>query len=279
MSSMLKLLATALLLSSSLFANSSSNEAVKKFLEKKFSGNPTLSSLKVTIKDVISLDEPKGWDAYMVSIRAIVKAKPENRDVTQKMVFFSDGNIITPDLMDIKTGESLKDKVTPVFKDEYYKKENLIYGDADAKHKVVIFSDPLCPFCQKFVPTAIKEMKEEPKKFAIYYYHFPLPSLHPAAVTLAQAAIAAELKGNKDVVLKLYGVKVQSREKDVKKILAEFNKVFNTNIKESDLKSSAVKERYDEAQKLADTLMVQGTPTMYFDGKQDKSKKKYKEAK
>ena len=278
MSSMLKLLATALLLSSSLFA-SSANKELESFLEKKFSGNPTLSSIKVEIKTKIPLEEPKGWDAYMVNINAMVKAKPKDRKVTQKMIWFSNGTVITPDLINIKTGSSLKDLVAPAFKKEYYKKENLIYGNANAKHKVVIFSDPLCPFCREFVPKAIKEMRKEPNKFAIYYYHFPLPSLHPAAVELAKAAIAAELKGNKDVVLKLYKVEVNAKERDVKKILSAFNKVLNTNIKPSDLKSSSVMKHYEDDQKLADTLMVQGTPTMFFDGKMDKSKKKYKKAK
>ena len=41
--------------------------------------------------------------------------------------------------------------------------------------------------------------------------------MHPAAVVLSQAAIAAEIKGEKDVVLKLYKVEVGAKERDVKK--------------------------------------------------------------
>jgi protein-disulfide isomerase len=165
------------------------------------------------------------------------------------------------------------------FKDEYYSKENLIYGNADAKYKVVIFSDPLCPFCRSFVPEAINYMKKEPNKFAVYYYHFPLPSLHPAAVELVKAAVALELQGGKDVVLNLYKVKVDPKEKSVEKILAEFNKVMNSDIKSFYLSSKEVSEQLKHDSEVADALMVNGTPTMFFDGKVDKTKQKYKEAK
>ena len=278
MSSMLKLLTTTIVLSSSLLA-ATSNEGVIKFLEKKFKNNPNIVSLEVKLKDKVAIDTLSGWSAYIVDIDAMVKAKPENRSVKQKMVWFSNGKIITQDFIDLKSGNSLKDQITPVFKNEYYKKENLIYGNADAEHKVAIFSDPLCPFCRKFVPEAINEMKKQPNKFAIYYYHFPLPSLHPAAIELTKAAIAAEHNGRKNTVLDLYKVKVSANERDVKKILSAFNKVMNTDIKPEDIKSSKVMKQYNYDQKLADTLMVQGTPTMFFDGKIDKSKKKYKEAK
>jgi protein-disulfide isomerase len=71
--------------------------------------------------------------------------------------------------------------IAPEFKSEFYKKSNLISGDENSKHKVAIFSDPLCPFCKKFVPQAMEYMKKYPKEFALYYYHLPLATLHPAA--------------------------------------------------------------------------------------------------
>ncbi len=279
MSLMLKLLATALLLTSSSLFASSSDKVVEKFLEKKFKANPNIISLKVKVKEKVSIKKLQGWDAYIVNVDAMVKAKPKNRKVSQKMIWFYNGEYITQDFISVKTGMSLKDLVTPPFKDEYYKKENLIYGNANAKHKIAIFSDPLCPFCREFVPKALKDMKQKPDTFAIYYYHFPLPSLHPAAVELAKAAIAAELQGRKDVILNLYKVKLNPKERDVKKILKAFNKALGTDIKPADIQSPAVEAQYKKDLELADLIMVQGTPTMYFDGKVDKSKKKYKKVK
>ena len=278
MSLMLKLLTIIALLSSSLLAVTS-NEVMIKFLEKSFNKNPNIVSLKINIVDKIAMEKMKGWDAFIVSLNATVKAKPKNRKISQKMIWFSNGEIITQDFINMKTGKSLKDLVSPLLKPEHYKKENLIYGNVNAKHKVAIFSDPLCPFCRTFVPKAINEMKKQPNKYAVYYYHFALPALHPAAMALTKAAIAAELKGVKDVVLRFYKVDVNSRERDVKKILAAFNKTMKTDIKPADIKSKTVLEHYNNDLKTASDAMVQGTPTMFFDGKIDKTRSKYRKVK
>ncbi|MCD4667287.1 MAG: thioredoxin domain-containing protein [Sulfurimonas sp.] len=274
---MLKLLATTLLLNSVLVAGD--NELIKEFLEKSFKNNAGIVALDVKIIDRVKVDSMKDWDAVIISVDATVKAKPKNRQVKQKMIWFTSGDIITKDLIDMETGDSLKDSVTPTFQPIHYKKENLIYGNADAKHKVAIFSDPLCPFCRIFVPSAINYMKKQPDKFAIYYYHLPLPNLHPAAVELSQAAVAAELKGYKDVVLNMYKVKVNSREKDVEKILTAFNKVVKSDIKAEEIKTKEVLSHYKSDLAISEDLMVQGTPTMFFDGKIDKTKQKYKKVK
>lgn len=134
-------------------------------------------------------------------------------------------------------------------------------------------------FCRSYVPKTIEELKKEPNKFAVYYYHFPLPSLHPAAVELTKAAIAAELQGKKDVVLKLYKVKVEARERNVDKILAAFNKAVGTNITEKDINDPRVIKHYEQDLAIADDVMVNGTPTVFFDGEKDRSKSKYKSAK
>ncbi|MFA6191206.1 MAG: thioredoxin domain-containing protein [Sulfurimonas sp.] len=274
---MLKLLATTLLLSSVLAA-SVENKKVEKFLEESFKNNPNILSLKVTVADKMPLEQLKGWEGLVVEIEATVKTKTENRVVKQKMIWFTNGDVITKELTDLKTGNEFKDLVSPSFKNEYYKKENLIYGNANAKHKVVIFSDPLCPFCRDFVPKTIEEMRSQPEKFAIYYFHFPLPSLHPAAVELSLAATAAELQGNKDVILNLYKVEIDPNERNITKILEAFNKTMKTDIKEADIKSDAVMNHNKQDLEIAEEVMVQGTPTLFYDGKIDKTKKLYKKA-
>ncbi|OIP56617.1 MAG: disulfide bond formation protein DsbA [Helicobacteraceae bacterium CG2_30_36_10] len=278
MSLMLKLLAITLLLNSSVFAQTR-DERVEEFLENSFSNNPNIVTLEVHIVEKVAVESMKDWNAYIVDINASVKSKPQNRQVKQKMIWFSNGEVITQDLVNLTSGESLKELVSPNFKPEYYKKENLIYGNPNAKHKVAIFSDPLCPFCRDFVPKAVNFMKKDSDKFAVYYYHFPLQSIHPASVTLVKAAIAAELKGYKNAILDLYTVEVQANEKDVTKILTAFNRVFKTDIKPSDLELPAVIEHYNSDQSIAGEVMVQGTPTMFFDGKLDKSKRQYERIK
>lgn len=277
MSLMLKLLTITLLLSSFVYAQNTGKK-VEEFLTEQFGENPRLKSVNVKVSDIVPLEDLKGWNAYILDVSAVLKDKPKGL-VKQKMLWFSDGNIITKELTKMSSGESLTDLVKPDFKPSYYSKANLIYGNANAKHKVAIFSDPLCPFCRGFVPGAIKEMKANPEKFAVYYYHFPLERLHPAAVVLVQAAAAAEHKGIKDVVLKLYNVEIDARETNPEKILLAFNKAVGSSITVADLKNPAVQKQIRFDQEVADALMVNGTPTLYLDDKIDQTKKKYKSVK
>ncbi len=278
MSLMLKLLAITVLSSSVLFS-SATNEEVEEFLKEQFKGNKALSSIDVKVVEVMDLDRLKGWDAFVVSIEANMKQQNKFKKIKQRMVWFSNGDAITRDLIDLQTGESFIDLVKPEFKSEYYKKENLIYGNANAKHRVAIFSDPLCPFCRSFVPDAIQMMKKRPETFAVYYYHFPLERIHPAAIPLVQAAVAAELKGAKDVVLNLYKVNVDPREKNIQKILSAFNKVMKTNISVADLSKKEVLQHLNSDMSIAENLLVGGTPTLYFDDKVDKTKRKHEKVK
>ncbi|MDD2904972.1 MAG: thioredoxin domain-containing protein [Sulfurimonas sp.] len=277
MLSMLKLLTLSTLLSSALFA-ATTNKEVEDFLEKSFKNNPNITSLEVKVVERNALDGMSGWEALIVSIDATLKAQPAPKQIKQKMVWFTDGTLITKELVNIKTGENLADSVSPAFKETQYKKENLIYGNANAKHKVAIFSDPLCPFCRSFVPGAIEDMKKSPELYALYYYHFPLASLHPASIELTKAAIAATLQGKKDAVLELYKIEINPNERDVNKILSVFNAAMKTDVKASDLTSKKVMEQYEYDMKLAEDLMVQGTPTLFYDGKMDKTKKQYLKA-
>lgn len=267
---------TTLLISSALYANT--NDKVEDFLEESFKANPNVKELDVHVVDSVKLKELQGWNGLIIDVKATLHTPTKDRKIKQKMIWFTNGSILTKDLIELDTGLSLRDSVSPSFASKYYTKEHLIYGHKNAKHKIAIFSDPLCPFCKKFVPKAIRYMKKYPDKFAIYYYHFPLEAIHPASVTLTEAATLAKLQGIKNVELKLYDVEINAREKDSKKILKAFNDVFLTHITEADLQSQKVKEITQSDIEIASDMMVQGTPTIFFDGKIDKTKRKYKEA-
>jgi thiol:disulfide interchange protein DsbC len=76
---------------------------------------------------------------------------------SQKVSVFTKDDYIFPDVIDIKRGISLKDKIekeqinrniAKLYKDE--KAENIIsLGNDPKKETIVIFSDPECPFCKK----------------------------------------------------------------------------------------------------------------------------------
>ena len=276
MSLMSKLSAAILLSSLSLFG--ATDAEVSSFLTKQIGANKNVSNLKITINSRAAVKELKGWDSIIVNVKAQVKQGAQSRDIEQQMIYFVHGDFITKELNNVKSGRPLSSTVSPKLKAEFYTKANLIYGNANAKHKVAIFSDPLCPFCRKFVPEAINYMKKYPNDFAVYYYHFPLPSLHPAAVALTKAAIAAEHKGlNK--VLDMYTVEINARETDEKKIVAAFNKACGTSLSVVDIHKPAVEKQFRYDKSIASKVMVQGTPTMFFDGAKDATKNKFKEVK
>jgi len=271
-------LSATILISTSLFA--ASNSEVESFLKKNLSKNPAISSLEVKVVEKMPLKEMKGWDAFIVALEAKVNQQGKEREVKQRIIYFANDTVITSELTDLKSGKNLRDSVAPKFKAEYYAKGNLISGNENAAHKVVIFSDPLCPFCRQYVPDAIEYMAKHPETFAVYYYHFPLERLHPAAPTLCRAAVAAELQGRKDVILDLYKVGTEiSRETNEEKILEAFNKTVNTNLKVADLHAKAVDAQMEHDQGVTEALMVGGTPTVYFDDEKDGTKNRYKEVK
>ncbi len=277
MSLMSKLSAT-ILIGASVFA--ATNGEVETFLKKNIARNPAVKSINVKVIDRTPLKQLKGWDAFIVSLNAKVMQGGKERPIKQRVIYFANDSVITQELTDLKTGRSLRESVAPKFKNEYYSKANLIYGNANAAHKVVIFSDPLCPFCRGYVPGALEYMKKYPDTFAVYYYHFPLERLHPASPTLVRAAIAAELQGRKNVMLDLYKVPTSiTRETNEQKVLDAFNKAVNTNLKVSDLHTPMVDAQIKHDRGVTEALMVGGTPTVYFDGVKDGGKNRYKEVK
>jgi len=290
MSSMSKLLKNTILLSSLLGVSALAADKkalLEEYLTNQLENNPAVKEGKAKVIDDKPLKEIPGWDAYVIDLD--VTLKRGNKHIHQKSVFFGNGRYITADFTDIRTGDSLKDKVKPKFDHKYYTSEHLISGTPNSKYKVALFSDPLCPFCRRYVPGALKDMMSDPKKYAVYYYHLPLPRIHPASVVLVEAMIAAELKGYKPDIMKLYTIiqpdnpkganYVAYRERDAKKILKVFNKVMGTNLTPADLSAPEVKKRMQEDEKIAEAMMVAGTPTVYFNDEYDKTKHKYKSAK
>ncbi len=273
---MQKLLVTIIALGSILSANEAQ---VKSFLQKGIGSNPNIVSLDISVIDKIPLEKPKGWEAYIIQLKGTAKMGAQTKPISQRTIYFVGDGLITADLYELNSGQKLNSSISPEFKDEYYDADHKLFGDKDAAHKVVIFSDPLCPFCRSYVPKALSYMKKYPRTFEVYYYHFPLSSLHPAAVPLVKAAFVAEKNGVANVVENLYKVTVDGREKNVQKVLNEFNKVQGTKVSLSDISDPSVNAKYEHAMEVAEEHLVNGTPSVFFDGKKDASKMQYATAK
>lgn len=162
--------------------------------------------------------------------------------------------------------------------EKYYDKSKLIAGNPNAKDKLVLFSDPLCPFCIDFAPDVINYVNKNSSKIALYYYNFPLQS-HPASTPLVKIIEVAKQKGLKDVELKVYQTKWEQyfdvKSTDEKKILEAFNKEFKTDIKLEEISAKTVNDDLQKDISMGEEALVQGTPTIFVNGEKDSSRQKY----
>lgn len=266
------ILSISVLLTSALYA--SSDEDIISFEQKRIAQNPNvkIKSVKINTKKELPL---KGWSGYILDVEANVQGK----DINAKDILFSDGKYISLELIDAESGKSLKDLVTPNLTDKYYDKSKIIAGNPNAKNKLVIFSDPLCPFCKDFVPEVIKYVNKNSDSIVLYYYHFPLTGLHPAAEPMSKIIEVAKEKGMKDVELKVYEKDWEPyftvKSTDEKVILDAFNKEFKTSIKLEEISAKKITDILVKDLAMGEEVMVSGTPTIFVNGEKDSSKLKY----
>lgn len=265
-----KILTMSILLAASLYAD---DNTIIEFEKKRISQNPNvqIKDVKINTKKELPL---AGWSGYILDVEANVQGKVINA----KDIVFSDGKYISLELYDASNGKSLKDLVTPNLSDKYHDDAKLIAGNKNAKDKIVIFSDPLCPFCKDYVPDVIKYVKKNSDNIALYYYNFPL-QIHPAATPLSKLIEIAKHKGIKDAELKAYEINWEpyfdEKTTDEKKILEAFNKEFKTSIKIEELADKDINAIILKDQAMGDEVMVSGTPTIFINKVKDSSKLKY----
>ena len=269
---LLSLGVASFVLSSTLFATAEIDKKIIDFETNRLSQNPgiTLKGIDITTKKALSL---KGWYGYRLNIQADVQGRGL---VSGENMLFTNGDAFTMELIDMKTSQSFKDVLMPQVTDAYYKKSHFIAGNENAKNKVVVFSDPLCPACQNSLPMIIKIANDKSKDIALYYYHFPLLSIHPAADIVSRAMVVAKEKGIKDIELKVYATNFSkyftAKDTDAKIILDGFNKTFSTNITQAELDSAKVMNELSTDVKMGEDVMVQGTPTLFVNGVNDQSR-------
>lgn len=255
-------LALSTLLATSLFAN---DNLVIEYEKKRVSQNPNIKikDIKINTKKELSI---AGWTGYILDINASVQGK----DIQAKDFLFTNGTHIAPELIDMKTMQSMKDVIVPNLTDKYYKKDNLIAGNEKAKNKVVLFSDPLCPFCMDYIPTVIAEVNKNKENIALYYYAFPLTQIHPASLPLSKLIDIAHSKGVVDVITKAYTIDwskhFDEKSTDEAKILEAFNKELGTDIKIEELNKKELNAKIEKDVAMADDVLVSGTPTIYVNG-------------
>jgi len=172
---MSKLLSSAVLATVTLSAVAQpDNKSLVKYVKRAIVKNPQVKVKGVTVLESKTHKDLPGWNILLTTMNL----EYLDKDISApEMMFVKDG-LITGHLVDLKTGNDYRDNIKPTVKASYYNDEHLLFGNKDAKHKVLIFSDPQCPFCMELVPEIFKAAKENPTKIAVYYYHLPLRIRH-----------------------------------------------------------------------------------------------------
>jgi protein-disulfide isomerase len=250
-------------------------DRVKSFEKHRLNANPNVELKTLDLAFTKKLED--GWTGYLFK----VSLKYQGKDIETTDIIFSNGNFATPELRNLK-GLDQKRLMHPTLDARYYDDSRLIAGNKNAKHKLVIFSDPLCPNCTADLPRVMKDVQANPKKLALYYVSLPLDRLHPTARTLIKAAYIAKEQGVKNVKYRLYTAKFEKffdpyATKDNQKALDAFNKVFGTKITMAQVNNTKLNKKLESDIKLSDEAYIQGTPTLFLDGDVDLTRGKYKQ--
>lgn len=273
MSLMSKLLMSTVVATVALSANTQpENKQLVKYIKKSVVKNPQVTVKGVTVIESKTHEKLPGWTILLTTMDLEYQKKEIH---APEMMFIKDG-LVTGHLVDLKTGNDYRDNIKPSVPASYYDDAHLLFGNKDAEHKVLIFSDPQCPFCQEVVPAIFKSARENPTKIAVYYYHLPLLRIHPVSDILTRVMHVAQHEGKMDVVEKIYSLKISPQETDMTKILSAVKKHADYSVTAVQIDANEVKEALKADADAAGKMMVSGTPTIYIDGQWDKTRDGYK---
>ena len=231
--------------------------------------NVRLKDVKISSKSV--LKEIPGWYAYIISFDILVP--PKNKQTTLSNTIFTNGEYVTNDFISLDTFKSLSEDVYIPVDNKYYDKEHLLYGEQNSKTKILIFTDPRCPYCLDLLPKVIDFVKDNPKDYSLYVYHFPLEMIHPRSATITKAMIALKQMGQKDVLKKMYSLDLSSLNPSEKTLLDSINKEFNSKLTPEIINSKKVISVYEADKKAGEDLAINATPTIFIDGKKESTVK------
>ncbi len=266
-------------------ANAMSDKDVKHYMKRYVETKMKSQVNQIDIISTYPIDNAKGWSVYFLSIRVKVKLGDKYQEAIVPQTVFTKGDRITLKLMKKgklnkdgtrRKGKSYTKLLKPRVPMDAYDDAHFIFGNKNAPHKILIFTDPFCPYCKNKIREVMGIVNNNPQKYALYYYHLPLVAIHPASDVTTRAMHIFQKKGDIKNMLKLYHLSVKASETDVDKILKSIKEKTGVTITKEEINSPEVKEamRFDMSMKRR--LQVTGTPTIFIDGKWDRLRKAYK---
>ena len=273
MSLMSKLLMSTVIVSTILSANEvPDNKLLVKYIKRNIVKNPQVTVKGVTLLESKIHKDLPGWTVLLTTMDLEYQKKEIHVPET---MFIKDG-LITGHLVKLKNAHDYREDIKPSVKESYYNNAHLLFGHKDAAHKILIFSDPQCPFCKETVPPIFKAAKENPEKIAVYYYHLPLLRIHPVSGVLTRIMHLAQNEKKLDIVEKMYTLNIDPRETNATKILDAVKKHTGYSVTQAQIDAKEVKDALKADENAAAKMMVAGTPTIYIDGEWDKMRTGYK---
>ena len=273
MSLMSKLLMSTVVATVALSANAQpDNKTLLNYIKKAVVKNPQVKVKGIEVIESKTHKDLPGWTILLTNM----DLEYQKKDIhAPEMMFIKDG-MVTGHLVNLKTGNDYRDEIKPTVPTTMYDDAHRLFGNKDAAHKVLVFSDPMCPFCRETVPGIMKAAKENPSKIALYYYHLPLLRIHPVSDILTRVMHVAQEEGKTDVIEKMYALKIKPQETDMTKVLAAIKSQTGYSISAAKVNAKEVKDALKADTEAAGRMMVQGTPTVYIDGAWDKMRDGYK---
>ena len=262
-------LTIGLIASSSLFASVNEKDISKltNFIYQKYTQNPNIQELKIDVLDSKSLPNLKNeWVGVKLKLSGKFNQAGNLVSFSESQVFFTDGENFTESLSSLNGSDWNNLFVPQIDPKKHYNQEHLLIGDKNAPNKIVIFSDPLCPYCQRTIPAMLEYVKQFPKTFAVYYYHLPLERIHPASVPLTKLMYMAQVRNDINGVISAYRVPLNPKETDEVKVLEAFNKTTGLKYIQTDLKNQNAEKTIEQDKIIASELDVRGTPIIYLNG-------------
>lgn len=268
----------AFLLSIAVATFAATDTEIETYVANAIKGNKSVTVKSVKVSGREAVEGMNGWESVKVIIDVNIDKgngqQPQNLKTSD--MFFVKGDFLATDLINLKKNKTLKELCRPKVTAEYYDSEHLVAGNKDAKQKIVIFSDPLCPFCRDLVPDIINAAVKNPNKIAVYHYSYPLLTIHSSSekIIKAEISIRGKIKNKAEFLTKLYKTEVEPNEQDNDKIIAKLNSELDVSIKKSEATSKETIKEYDAELEKAHKMMIKGTPSIFINGEIDTDKSK-----
>jgi len=248
------------------------NKTLVNYVKKSVVKNPQVKVKGVTVIESTTHKDLPGWTVLLTNM----DLEYQKKDIHAPETMFIKDGMVTGHLVNLKTDVDYRDVIKPSVPASMYDDAHLLFGNKNAEHKILVFSDPQCPFCQEIVPDIMKAAKENPSKLALYYYHLPLLRIHPVSGILTRVMHVAQEEGKADVVEKMYSLKIKPQETDMTKVLSAVKSHTGYSVSAEKINSKSVKDALKADSDAASRMMVAGTPTVYLDGVWDKNRDAYK---